>query len=87
MDKVASALRCTGREERLEDCVLEREGRTPGKATCSKPTSVAGVICETSKQDHLLEPGILFKVMLSESTVISNLVSEQHPYIIVFVPL
>ena len=49
MDKVVARMRCTGREERLEDCKLERNEDTPGKFACSRAQSVAGIICETSK--------------------------------------
>jgi hypothetical protein len=52
MDKVVAKMRCTGKEERLEDCVTERYEDTPGKIACSRPQSVAGIICETSQYTY-----------------------------------
>ena len=49
MDKVLANIRCTGKEERLEDCTAEKTKRTPGHEVCSSAKSVAGVICDTRK--------------------------------------
>lgn len=50
MDKVIATLKCTGKEERLEDCVMGRTELSPGKISCSRPQSVAGIICDASKK-------------------------------------
>lgn len=47
MDKIVANIRCTGKEERLEDCTIEKTKRTPGHEVCSSAKSVAGVICDT----------------------------------------
>ena len=47
---MVSTIRCTGSEERLEDCQLEKTDTSPGKATCSRANAVAGIICDESKQ-------------------------------------
>ncbi|XP_052227778.1 uncharacterized protein LOC127842356 isoform X2 [Dreissena polymorpha] len=55
MDKVVAEMVCTGREERLEDCRMTPSELTPGKEACSRPQSVAGVICETRLPDLVPE--------------------------------
>ena len=42
-------IKCTGKEDRLEDCSIEKVQHTPGHEVCSKATSVAGVICDARK--------------------------------------
>ena len=54
LDKVVANIKCTGKEERLEDCTIEKTQHTPGHEVCSKATSVAGVICETSKACNMV---------------------------------
>ena len=49
MDKVVANIKCKGSEERLEDCGIELTQNNPGHEVCSKASSVAGVICDSSK--------------------------------------
>lgn len=51
MDKVLATVRCTGQEQRLEDCTLEKTEMIPGRPKCSRSGSVAGVICDTKLPD------------------------------------
>lgn len=55
-DKVVANIKCTGKEDRLEDCSIEKVQHTPGHEVCSKATSVAGVICDARLPD--LTPNI-----------------------------
>lgn len=48
-DKVVANIQCTGKEDRLEDCTIEKTQNTPGHEVCSSAKSVAGVICDTRK--------------------------------------
>ena len=57
MDKVVANIKCKGSEERLEDCDIELTQNHPGHEVCSKASSVAGVICDSSKSYN--EIGIL----------------------------
>ena len=49
MDKVVANIKCKGSEERLEDCDIELTQNHPGHEVCSKASSVAGLICDSSK--------------------------------------
>ena len=49
MDKVVANIKCKGSEERLEDCDIELTQNHPGHEVCSKASSVAGVICDSSE--------------------------------------
>lgn len=44
MTKVVQRVDCTGNEERLEDCTVK-----VARGSCSRATSVAGVICTTGE--------------------------------------
>lgn len=55
-DKVVANIQCTGKEDRLEDCTIEKTQNTPGHEVCSSAKSVAGVICDTRLPD--LTPNI-----------------------------